>query len=166
MKHYISDNNTVFAFASDGSEDAFIPAGLKPISAVDLVALLAPTLAEKQKSQIALMSAACEAQIVAGFTSAALGPVHTYPGKVTDQQNLTASVVGSLMPNLPVDWLTPFWCANDQGVWSYSMHSSLQIQQVGLDCKAAILLALTKNATLSAQILSAVTPAAVTAIVW
>lgn len=55
------------------------------------------TLADAQASQIALLSNACQEQIVSGFTSSALGVSHTYPSRQTDQLNLTASVATALI---------------------------------------------------------------------
>jgi hypothetical protein len=66
-----------------------------------LVAPVPPTdaeiLAAAQANQIAILSAACSASIVGGFPSTALGDVHTYPSKVTDQQNLASSVIAALL---------------------------------------------------------------------
>jgi hypothetical protein len=136
-------------------------------------ALVAPTpptaaqiLATAQAAQIDLLNAACQAQIVAGFNSSALGASHTYPAQMTDQQNLSASVLASLLPNLPAGWTTPFWCADGGGSWSYANHTAAQIQQVGQDGKAAILACLTKKAQLAAQVEAATTVAAVQAVVW
>jgi hypothetical protein len=117
-------------------------------------------------SQTAIVSAACQDAIVAGFTSSALGAAHTYPAKPTDQQNLNASVVASILPGVAADWTTPFWCADSAGAWAYVMHTAAQIQQVGTDGKAAILACLTKNQQLAAQIDAATTVEAVQAIVW
>lgn len=46
--------------------------------------ILPATLAEAQAAKTAQLTAACAAQIVAGFTSSALGSTHTYPSKETD----------------------------------------------------------------------------------
>lgn len=66
-----------------------------------LVAPLPPTAAEllaaAQSSQLAALSSACAAAIVAGFTSSALGVPYTYPSKATDQANLSASVIAALL---------------------------------------------------------------------
>jgi hypothetical protein len=74
-----------------------------------LVAPVAPTaaqlLASAQATQVAMLSAACADSIVAGFTSTALGVVHTYPAKTTDQQNLSASIIAALLAlNAAVPW--------------------------------------------------------------
>ncbi len=130
-----------------------------------------PDLVAEKASQTALVSAACQAAIVAGFTSSALGASHTYPAKPTDQQNLNASVVASLLPGIASDWTTPFWCATQptdgsDPVWAYLPHTVAQIQQVGTDGKAAILACLTKNQQLAAQIDAATTIDRVRAITW
>ena len=43
MKHYRDESNNLYAYESDGSQDAFIKEGLVPISDEDLVLLRAPT---------------------------------------------------------------------------------------------------------------------------
>lgn len=148
--------------------DTTVPAGQSWawLGAWVLTNLPAPTLASAQAAQSTLLSAACAAQIVAGFTSPALDSIHTYPSKATDQANLSASVLASLMPNLPANWTTPFWCADSTGAWSYQAHTVAQIQQAGLDGKAAILAAQVRLATLNAQIAAATTITAVEAITW
>lgn len=119
-----------------------------------------------QAAQMASIQAACQAAILGGFSSSALGTPHTYPAKSTDQQNLSASVLASLMPGIPANWTTPFWCEDSSGLWSMVPHTAAQIQQVGQDGKAAILAAIIKNQTLSGQIMAATTIAGVQAIVW
>ncbi|WP_175947648.1 hypothetical protein [Burkholderia pyrrocinia] len=123
-------------------------------------------LAAAQAAQIAILDAACAKAITAGFTSTALGAAHTYPAQIADQQNLSASVLASLMPNLPSGWATPFWCADSTGTWTYANHTAAQIQQAGQDGKAAIIAAIEKKAGLVAQVNAATTVAAVQAIVW
>ena len=108
----------------------------------------------------------CAAAIYAGFTSSALGTAHTYPAKDRDQSNLIASVTASLYPGLASDWATPFWCEDSGGAWAYMMHSVSQIQQVGIEGKAAILGHLSTNAYLQGLVQAATTVAAVEAITW
>lgn len=123
-------------------------------------------LASARSLKISELDASCKAAIYAGFTSSALGSVHTYPAEDADQQNLSASVLGSLMPNLAADWTTPFWCADASGLWSYAAHTAAQIQQVGQDGKAAVIAAITKKAQLVAQVNAAPSVEAVQSIVW
>jgi hypothetical protein len=124
----------------------------------------AATLAQAQQSQVAIISAACAAAITGGFQSSALGNAYTYPSTQTDQSNLNANVVSSLLPNLPSNWTTLQLCMDSKGNWAYLPHTATQIQQVGSDGKAAILPCLTRNATLQAQVAAATTVAAVQAI--
>jgi hypothetical protein len=128
--------------------------------------VVAVALATAQATQALLLDAACQAQIYAGFTSTALGTAYTYPAKDTDQQNLTASVLSSLMPGLASTWTTPFWCEDSNGNWAYVVHTAAQIQQVGQDGKNAILTAMQQLQTLNAQVSAATTVAAVQAITW
>jgi hypothetical protein len=115
------------------------------------------SLAQLRAAKAADIDQACRDSIYAGFTSEALGAVYHYPAKDKDQQNLVGSVTESLYPNLPPEWVTPFWCATGSaaGDWAYRLHTAAQIQQVGLDAKGAIIAALTKNAQLQAQIAGA-----------
>jgi hypothetical protein len=65
----------------------------------------AELLAEAQTSQATLVSNACAAAIVSGFSCSALGEPYTYPSKATDQANLSASVLASIMAqNAAVQW--------------------------------------------------------------
>ncbi|KMJ54979.1 hypothetical protein ACG97_01150 [Vogesella sp. EB] len=105
-------------------------------------------------AKLAELERDCSNAIIAGFASAALGNVHTYPAKDTDQQNLASSVLSSLMPNLPIDWATPFWCADENGNWAMRPHSATQIQQVGIDGKSAIIVAIQCKAVLEATMMA------------
>jgi hypothetical protein len=129
---------------------------------------IAPTvsLESSKTSKSSEILAACQAQILAGFSSSALGTPHQYPAKPTDQQNLASSVLASVMPNLPSTWLTPFWCEDSNGNWSWSAHTAAQIQQVGMDGKAAILACMSKNQQLQDQIAAATDVPSVEAISW
>jgi hypothetical protein len=104
--------------------------------------------------------------ITSGFESNALGEVHTYPCKAQDQANLVASVTDSLNPANGESWMTPFWCADSEGVWDYRLHTKSQIQTAGADGKAHIVAQLTKNAQLQAAINAATTQAELELICW
>jgi len=126
----------------------------------------ATALADAKAKQSGIVSAACKAQIVGGFLSSALGAAHHYPAKSNDQQNLSASVLSSLLPGLPPDWVTPFWCADSADVWAFRLHTAAEIQQVGTDAKAAILAAMGKNEVLQALVAAASTIEQAQAVVW
>ncbi|MGV1939539.1 hypothetical protein ACQZ5D_03620 [Agrobacterium sp. 22-211-1] len=126
----------------------------------------AELLERARKIKIADLSAACEAAIVGGYQSNALGAVHTYPSNIKDQINMMGSVSDSLLPNLPADWITPFWVCDADGLWSWKMHNAPQIQQAGRNGKAHVVECQTALATLTASVNSAETPEAVAAVVW
>lgn len=125
-------------------------------------------LTQAQAAQSDLVNAACAAQIMGGVQSSALGSAHTYPTKASDQANLSASILDTLLPDNAgnASYTTPFWCCDASGTWAWVMHTAAQIQQVGRDVKASILAAQGKNARLQAQITAATTVAAVHAITW
>jgi hypothetical protein len=116
--------------------------------------------------KLAQMRERCSTQIMAGFVSSALGVLHIYPAKQQDQTNLAGSVIDSLIPGLPDDWATPFWCADEAGVWEFRPHTAAQIQRVGQDGKAAILTAMATNEALAARIAAAPDAAALDSIGW
>lgn len=122
-------------------------------------------LAARKARKIAGFNAACSAQIMNGFISMSLGEPHHYPAKKQDQDNLVASVTESLIPGLPDDWTTPFWCQAVDGTWAMLPHTAAQIQQVGREGKAATLAAMSKNEQLREQV-DAATDEQLDAIVW
>jgi len=184
MKFFIDpESKKIFAYDDDAESfiDAAIDGGLidcgrlpVPGETWDLSngkwvvdsANVAELLAAARLVQSLAIDTACSLAIMGGFSSTALGAPHIYPTKLTDQQNLSSSVLASMYPNLPANWVTPFWCKDSSGLWSWSDHTASQIQEVGSDMKAAILACMSKNATLQAKILAAVDVNAVYAISW
>lgn len=177
----VQNGSVINVILWDGAADADFGDGVTAVAATDDVqigwtyngtAFTDPnpadglSLADAQAGQIAANSMACQNAITAGFQSSALGAWYTYPAKTTDQQNLNASVVASLLPGIPNTWVTPFWCEDANGTWAYVYHTAAQIQKVGADAKGAILQLLSKNAQLQAQVMAATTVAAVQAINW
>lgn len=133
--------------------------------AVDPLSVL--SVADLKANKKAELSAACEADILSGFTSAALGAAHQYGFSDRDQANLTGNVVSALMPDAAAPgWTTLHICGDASGVWAYRPHSASQIQQVGVDAKTAKLAKLVKNATLAALVDSKTTKNQVNAINW
>lgn len=127
----------------------------------------AQLLAAAKAVQNAVITTACAVAITGGVVSSALGSPYTYPTKPTDQVNLTANVVGSLMPaSQTTGWTTPQMCLSSAGVWAYVAHSNAQIQQVGNDVKTAIASLLVKKNSLLDQIAAATTVTAVEAVIW
>ncbi|MCZ7496255.1 hypothetical protein O8B39_17280 [Agrobacterium rhizogenes] len=119
-----------------------------------------------RQQRLSELSRECEAKIVGGFLSSALGDQHTYPSNIKDQINLMGSVTDSLMPDLPADWATPFWVRDVNGIWSWKMHNVPQIQQAGRDGKTHVVNCQTTLAGLTDLVLSAETSEALSAIQW
>lgn len=94
-----------------------------------------PTADVVAESKIFELSLACRTHITAGFSSDALGAVHTYPSNISedhpDQQNLNAVVTESLVNNESANWVAPFWCADGGGVWDRREHNHAQIRAAG-----------------------------------
>lgn len=138
----------------------------EPLSKEEIAAGIAFRLATRKAELKATILSACQRAIVSGFTSSALGSPHTYGSDMTDQQNLSANVMSSLMPDVGQEWFTPQLCADEQGVWDYRIHTAAQIQQVGKDGKQAIMAYLVKKAQLFSAIESAVLMAQLDEIAW
>lgn len=116
----------------------------------------APTLAQAQAAQNALVSSACQVAIVGGFTSSALGTASAYPSDVNTQANIiTAAPYGGSI-----------WCRGSGGAWAFQAHSAPQAQQVQKDMNAWIQAQQTTYAGLLGEIAAATTNAAVQAVVW
>ena len=128
--------------------------------------IVVPTLDEVKDDHVEGLRLACEAAILGGFASQALGPEHTYPSNFKDQINLMGSVTDSLMPELPSNWQTPFWVCDANDVWTWKMHNAAQIQQAGRDGKAHVVSCQTLLAELTATVLAAETAEAVASIIW
>lgn len=136
--------------------------------------LVAPTpltdaqiLVNAKASKIASLSMACQAAIYAGFTSSALGMLHSYPFQDKDQANLTGDVMLSILPTAQVSgWTVPFWCADNAGAWAMRPHTAAQIQQVGQDAAAMKLAMISKNIVLASQVEAAMTTPDVQSIAW
>lgn len=132
---------------------------------VDKTLLFADLVVDKRKE----ISDACEAAILAGFESAALGDVHQYPSDRDDQLNLSGTIQRSQLPLAQPTDLYPFKCSLDGGAMVFRPHTAAQIQQVGADAYNAIVNARVKNAQRQAQIDAAESASdqkALDAVVW
>lgn len=140
--------------------------GAGPNSKPSWVKSPSKSLDEEKADKVTELTAACSAEIVGGYVSNALGTSHTYPSKPTDQANMTASVVSSLLPGLSSNWETMFWCADSNGNWAFVSHTTSQIQQAGSDGKAFIQTQQAKLEGLKQQVSAATAVADVQAITW
>lgn len=114
-----------------------------------------PTLSQAQATQTSTLSVACQAEILAGFSSSALGSAYNYPSDNVTQRNIAMAVIsgGSL------------WCETGS-TWAFETHTAAQAAQVQKDLWAMIQAAQAKYSTLLAEVDAATTVAAVQAIVW
>jgi hypothetical protein len=139
------------------------------IDTATLAVVTAPSsalLAQAKTQQNALLTTACAKAITGGFLSSALGTANTYPSTLTDQHNLSGSVIASLIPNLPSTWTTKFWVMDSSGAWTFAAHTAAQIQQAGLDGKAWVTAQQENLDSLKAQVAAATTVTVVQAVVW
>lgn len=125
-----------------------------------------PTLGQCRNRKAAALRAACQQAIHAGFASASLGVPHTYPAGDIDQRNMAAAVTASLLPGLPAEWTTPFWCADPVGIWAMRDHTAAEIQRVAADGRSAVVAAQRKLVALLAQVSAATVRADLDAIEW
>jgi hypothetical protein len=117
-------------------------------------------------AKVAALTAACQAAIVGGYQSSALGTEHTYPSGITDQINMMGSVTASLLPDVGSGWATPFWCSDQAGDWQFRSHGPEQIRAAGADGKAHVVTCQGILEALSIQAMSATTEADINAIEW
>lgn len=126
---------------------------------------LAPpaALSQAQAQQTAAMSAACEAVLIAGFASSALGSAHTYGSNDNDQRNLLNAALAA--QGQSASWKTQLWCAKD-GAWSLTDHTAAQVLQVNADWLAFRLSQQAKCVSMVSQINAASTAADAMSINW
>lgn len=75
------------------------------------------------------LSAQCQAAILAGFESPALGALHRYSSQLEDQANLTQANVLAQIAQQPISYV----CTDLAGVKQARMHTPEQLAQVLID---------------------------------
>lgn len=126
-----------------------------------------PPIALIKSIRVSGLRAACQAAIVGGFASDALGTPHSYPSTPTDQQNLMNAAVAAMVA--PDGIATPLWCAANPAnaaSWTLAPHNAAQTKQVAADCRAFIAGAQQKLVDLTAAVAAAGDAAQVNAIEW
>ncbi len=179
--YFLTPNASGTAFTGSGyTPDGTLPAGAIACTQTQadnfsayalsggaiVAAPAAQLLAQAQAAQISAITQACAAAITSGFASSALGSAHTYPSGLTDQANLAANVLSSLLPGLPSTWTTPQLCCDPEGVWAYREHTAAQIQQVGADWRSFSSSCLLKKKALEDKIKLAKTVGKVQSLAW
>lgn len=115
-------------------------------------------LAPVQQAQIATIKAACQAQIVGGFSSSALGSAYNYPSDSVTQQNIQSAAQSGTSCGI--------WCENSSGVWAFMTHTPTELTKLFSDMATFIQTQQQKYATLSNNISAATTISSVQAITW
>lgn len=128
-------------------------------------AMSAAALATARATKRDELIAACVAAITSGFTSDALGANHFYPCQATDQTNLAAVVIESMLTGEQTEKLFPFWCY-DGSTWERREHTHTQIRAVGLAAVPHVRDKQDHLRDLRLQVLAATTVEQINGIVW
>lgn len=125
---------------------------------------LTMSLADAKVAKQTELSRACQATIIGGFTSNALGSPRTYPSDTINQSNILLAAQVSIAEG--ADWSTPLWCQDSRGIWAQVDHSSAQAQTVARDLHAWIRSNLQRNQLLRVKLASYNTQAGVANLTW
>lgn len=99
------------------------------------IAGILKTASESKKEQL---NSECEAMIVSGFTSNALGTAHRYQSDITDQMNL----IGAEATGKDMDFKSGTENPDGSITWEWKPHTAVQLKQVlddGSDYKHQLL---------------------------
>ena len=153
----VPDHRGTVYWLADGSRHEITALGeAPPLGALSEVP--PPPLDVLKTRKAAELGAACQAEIVAGFSSAALGAEHTYDSKLEDQINL----VGAAALAGPV----AYTCTDGAGVKTSRAHTAAEIAQVLADGAALKIGYLARFRDLQAQVMAAPDAAALDLIAW
>ncbi len=113
-------------------------------------------LVRARKHKSSRLSQACASAIQSGYSSLALGSLHTYPSSMVDQANvgLVVGRGGSL------------WCSDSLGSWTYREHTSSQASEVQESLVGHIQLQQAKYASLLLLVESLTDEDAIAAVSW
>jgi hypothetical protein len=167
MKYYKNSDNTVFAYAADGSQDHVIKSGLIAITSEQAAAITnpAPTLADLKARHVEIMKTSCGAAITVGIDHDALGDLHHYPIQPTDQVNMAGLVARAQLLGVGGEPYK-FWCADGDGTWARRGHTASQLQDVGLAFSAHVIACQDKYESKLIEINNAAQPTDLDAIAW
>jgi len=119
--------------------------------------VLVESLPAAQATQNGILTAGCQAAIVGGFTSSALGSVYSYPSDPISQSNQNSAASSSAGGKL--------WCESG-GVWSLVAHTQAQAQVVVASLVTWVNACQKQRVTLQGQVNAATSVSAVQAITW
>jgi len=123
-----------------------------------VVPMTVEDLERVKEQKVSELSAACEAQIIAGFESSVLGTPHRYQSDRDDQLNLVG------MAATGADCFVK--CSADGGIWEYKSHTSANMQQLLNEASSLKHGLLEKFLALKNTVLQAATGDEVSAVVW
>lgn len=162
MKNYKDKNGNFISFEDDGSQDHLITSEMVEVTKEEFDLLLKENIVDLKNIKKQDINAICEAEIIGGFKSEALGSEHIYQSTEADQTNLMAMIVA--------DEDDYFKCGveDENGVitWSYEMHTVAQFKQVHKEGKDLIKNLLMKAQALKVAVADATTVEEVEAIQW
>lgn len=119
------DYSYLLAKQSEGLQIMFDAQSKKPVARPAPGTTLPEQLESLYGQKKAEINTACEAAIVGGFWSDALGQPHQYPSKLDDQLNLTGLILQGFD--------NAYGCRDAQGVKALRPHSAKQLRQVSED---------------------------------
>jgi len=161
MNYFKDNNNKIFAFDDKQVKQGY-GKDLTAITQAEFDAMMQPTLVEVQASKISEINTLCDKAITGGFTSSALGAVHTYQSEQIDQLNLIGVVIAGADSMFKCGVVN----ADKTITWNYVMHTIAQLKQVLVDGKEHKLALLQKANTLKVQVAEATTVEEIEVIVW
>ncbi|CRM88235.1 hypothetical protein [Pseudomonas sp. 22 E 5] len=126
-EHRITNNEhlNLLGVESTGGTIAPDPITGRPTATNKAPKTTAELLVEVHASQTQAIDRACEAAILAGFGSTALGSSFRYSSSIDDQLNLTGAILAESDSS--------FACRDEQGVKEFRFHTIAQLRQVGRD---------------------------------
>jgi hypothetical protein len=121
-----------------------------------------PSLDELKRLKLQELSSACQAHILSGFESSALGDPHRYSSEIEDQANLTQANVLAQITQQPIDYV----CTDGDGIQKARTHTADQLAQVLIDGGKIKQTLIYRFHELRAEVEAAQDPEAVRDITW
>ncbi len=125
--HRITNDEHLQLLSVESTAGSIVPDPVtgRPTASLKIPKTIAELLAEVYVSQTTAVDRACEAEILAGFESEALGDYFRYSSSIDDQLNLTGAILAESD--------SAFACRDELGVKEFRFHTIAQLRQVGRD---------------------------------